>query len=130
MINKMILGITFIIVFTSAVCCNGGETKGDYETVVTFKLNKTIKFPDFRLTFTGERQEISKFPNGNSFTFTYFDFTISNKKYEKKVSWTAGTGDIAPINFEFNGMKFSLELRFLEKKNKKLDDDELVITKL
>jgi hypothetical protein len=78
----------------------------------------------------GERKQTTTFPNGNTFTFTYYDFKIKNDKEEKTISWTSGTGEIAPAYFEINGMKFMLELRYWEKEKKKLDDDELVITKM
>jgi hypothetical protein len=130
MINKIILGITFINIIVSIASCNFRGSKCDYGEIVTFKINETIKFPDFKLTFTGERKETSKFPNGNTITFTYYDFKINNTSYQKTISWTAGTGDITPLNFDYSGIKYTLELKYREETKTKLDDDELVINKL
>ncbi|RPI18943.1 MAG: hypothetical protein EHM58_03545 [Ignavibacteriae bacterium] len=110
--------------------CNDSNSASQYSSVVRYDLNKTIAFPDFDLTYIGERKETSKFPNGNSFTFTFYDFKIKKGDVEKTISWSSGTGDIAPANFEFNGQKYTLELRYFEKEKEKLDNDELVISKL
>lgn len=45
---------------------------------------------------------------------------------EKVVSWTSGTGDIVPAEFEINGNNYYLELGMSEKHGQ-LQQDELVI---
>ncbi len=129
MTKIIILSLMSIFTFTGAKSC-GSDSEGDYGKVVSYGQDKPIKFPDFTLTYTGETKKTSHFDNGNSFTFTYQNFLIKNDKDEKTISWSSGTGDIAPANFEFKGMKFMLELRYYEKENKRLGDGEMVITKL
>lgn len=119
----------FCCLFTFCRCGNK-HSNPDYGEVVKFETNKPINYPDFEITYIGERKQTSTFPNGNSFTFTYYDFKLKKGAEEKTISWTSGTGIIEPANFEFNGMKFQLELRSYEKEKKKLDNDEMVITKL
>src|SRR3989304_6020480 len=116
--NQFFLNIIILCMFASSISCNGSSSTAGYGKIVTFKKDKTISFPDFKLTYIGERKETSKFPNGNEFTFTYYDFTLKKDNEEKTVSWTAGTGDIGPINFEFAGNKFMIELRYWEKGKK------------
>ena len=129
MIKIFLLTLTsFVILFP--LSCRGKNSDGDYSKVVSFSKDAPVSFPDFELTYTGERKQTTTFPNGNSFTFTYYDFKIKNDKEERTISWSAGTGEIAPAYFEINGVKFMLELRYWEKEKKKLDGDELVITKL
>jgi hypothetical protein len=40
---------------------------------------------------------------------------VGSGKTEKTVSWTAGTGDIGPVTFEFGGKRYQLELRRSDK---------------
>jgi hypothetical protein len=51
---------------------------------------------------------------------------VRNANVEKVVSWSSGTGDIAPVEFEIGGKHYQLELRHSEKLGK-LQDNELVI---
>lgn len=130
MVKLILLPIIITYFLVLALGCNGSVPTGEYNKITSFSENKPIKYPDFELTYIGERKQTSTFPNGNSFTFTYYDFKVRNEKEEKTVSWTTGTGVIEPVNFEINGMKFMLELRYWEKEKKKLDEDVLVVTKL
>jgi hypothetical protein len=71
----------------------------------------------------GERREsLPIYPRA----FLYYDFKITKEKTEKAVSWTAGTGDIAPARFEISGKHYQLESRHSDKLGK-LKDNELVI---
>jgi hypothetical protein len=108
-------------------CSSNGD--GKYGEAVKYYEKSVVKFPDFDLTYMGERKQTANFPNGNSFTFTYFDFKIKTATEEKTVSWTSGTGEIAPAYFEIGGAQYMLELRSTENGKKKIDDDEVVITK-
>jgi hypothetical protein len=130
MIGKSILVTIMALswLFGGEGCKSQGSAA--YGTVVTFSKGKVISFPDFDLEYTGETSSTSTFPNGNSFTFKYQEFKISKDGQSTVVKWTTGTGIIEPANFEFRSMKFSLELRNAEALKKKLDDDELVVTKL
>lgn len=74
---------------------------------VKFSPNSPLKFEDFELTHTGERRVVSdKFPRG----FLYHDFKIKTAAEEQTVSWSSGTGDIAPSVFVIGGKKYELEL--------------------
>jgi hypothetical protein len=119
-----VLTLSFLSFFCSA---KSGDV--NYDTVVEYSKAQKIKFPDFTLEYMGERTEKKEFSNGNSFTFKFYDFKVSNSSAEKTISWSSGTGVIDPIPFEFDGKKYELERAYSEKLAKKLDDDELVIVK-
>jgi len=128
-IKKNIKYFLTIILTLLSVNCSSKNGGGDYNTVIEFSKGEQIKFPDFTLEFTGERSEKKEFPNGNSFTFKFYDFNISNGSAKQTVSWSAGTGLIDPHPFEFEGKQYELELKNSEKLSKKLDENQLVIVK-
>lgn len=131
-LKQMFYKIFFIslisFIFSAAISCSHGNISGNYGEITSYKKDQPVLFPDFTLTYTGERKETSTFPNGKKFTFTFYDFKIKSNDEEKTISWTSGTGVIEPLDFEFAGKKFTLELRYRENEKKKLDEDELVIT--
>lgn len=102
-----------------------------YGQPVEFSLTKEIKFPDFTVRFLGTRREISKvYTRG----FLYYDFEISSNKGSKvTASWSAGTGELGPIEFSLDDKKYFLELRAnsLETDPKKmwLQQNEMIIWK-
>lgn len=107
----------------------------DYKTKVKFALDKKVRFPDFDLIYKG----IISIPGPNKakFKITKYVFRIiSIDGNSKLIFWSSGTGVIAPRRFEFNNIKYTLELRFSENINavklmdKKLEDDELVISEI
>ena len=60
-----------------------------------------------------------------------FFITISKVRtpnIEKIVSWSSGTGDIGPVEFEIGDKRFLLELRHSDELGK-LNENELVIWK-
>jgi hypothetical protein len=130
-IKKYINYLLIFIIALLTVNCSSKNSNGmnDYNSVVEFSKGEQIKFPDFVLEYAGERSEKKDFPNGNSFTFKFYDFNISGRTDKKTISWSAGTGVIAPLSFEFAGIQFELELRNSEKLSKKLDENHLVIVK-
>lgn len=75
--------------------------------------------------YIGEhRVSNDKFPNG----FLYQDFKAKTINEEKTISWSSGTGDIAPTVFEIGGKNYELELRISDKLGK-LAENELVVWK-
>ena len=120
----VILLISFLNLF-----CSGPKGMNEYNTVVKYSKSEKLQFPDFKLEFTGTRDEKKEFPNGNSLNFRFYDFVVSNDKTQKNISWSSGTGDIAPLDFEFDGKKYQLELSNSEKLKTKLGNTELVIVK-
>ncbi len=92
---------------------------------VRFTQNVPVKFEDFTIVYIGERRATSDiFPR----SFLYHDFKIQNQTEEKTVSWTGGTGDIAPTAFEIGGKTYELELRMSDKFGK-LAENELAVWK-
>jgi hypothetical protein len=90
---------------------------------VKYCAGQKIEFPDFVIEYVGERrQSVSAYPRG----FLYYDFKVRNANVEKVVSWSSGTGDIGPVEFEIGGKHYQLELRHSDKLGK-LNDNELVI---
>lgn len=124
--KPLLILVAAVFVFS----CSKTDEPAEYLKPVKYSKNTPVKFADFDMTYVGERRESIPFHAGKEITIVFHDFRISNEKESKTITWTSGTGDIAPVNFEFNGSKYRLELRILEKEKKKLADDELVITKL
>jgi hypothetical protein len=114
-----------LLAFAGLVSCGNAasEQKVLYGARVKYRTGEKIEFPDFTIEYVGERRKsVSVYPRG----FLYYDFKISRGKTEKVVSWTAGTGDIAPAQFEIAGKHYRLELRRSDQLGK-LKDGELVI---
>ena len=111
-----------IFAFAGVVSRGHAKQNASYGTRVKYRAGK-IEFPDFTVEYLGERRKsLPVYPRG----FLYYDFKITSGKTEKVISWTTGTGDIAPIQFEISGKHYQLELRHLDKLGK-LNDNELVI---
>jgi hypothetical protein len=92
---------------------------------VRFSPNTRIKFKDFSIIYIGERRVSSdKFPNG----FLYHDFKVQNQIENIIVSWSSGTGDIAPTAFQIGGKNYELELAMSDRLGK-LAENELVVWK-
>ena len=75
---KYLLLTAFIFLNLNCYSRNSGG-KQEYETIVSFSKGEKIEFADFILEYIGEREQKSTFPNGNSFTFRYKDFSVSEK---------------------------------------------------
>lgn len=117
-----------IILTLSVLMLFGCGSKGGdagYDSVVSYSKGSQLKYPDFTLEYIGEREE----KTGVGLTFKFYDFSVTNGASKKTVSWSSGTGDIGPAQFEFEGKQYQLELHYSDKLKKKLGDDELVITK-
>ena len=114
-----------LLAFIGPVSCGhaASEQTASYGARVKYEVGKKIKFPDFTIEYVGERRKSGPvYPR----PFLYYDFKISQGTNEKMVSWTAGTGDIGPMDFEVGGKHYQIELRQSDKLGK-LKDDELVI---
>jgi hypothetical protein len=96
---------------------------GTYETKIKYEKGKEIVFPDFSLVYLGKRHR-----NDPAFKpgFTYYDFQISKDSVKQIVSWSSGTGDIAPKAFKVGGKDFYLELSTSIKLGR-LDDQEMAV---
>jgi hypothetical protein len=95
-----------------------------YGEKVRYEKGIAVQFPDFTLTYTGDRWLSGK--NGATWSMVFNLFNISDGKNSKEVSWSSGTGNIVPNPFEFNGKRYSIE-RALSDKFGQLKQDELII---
>ena len=112
-----------LLAYAAASDSHATSEKASYGTRVKYQARQKIELPDFTIEFVGERRESSPtYPRG----FLYYDFKVSSGKTEKTVSWSAGTGDIGPVEFDISGKHYQLELRHSDKLGK-LKDNELVI---
>ena len=125
MTNNSSLIFLGLLAFIGPVSCGhaASEQTASYGARVKYEVAKKIEFPDFTIEYVGERRKSGPvYPR----PFLYYDFKVSQGTTEKMVSWTAGTGDIGPMDFEVGGKHYQLELRHSDKLGK-LKDDELVI---
>ncbi len=98
-----------------------------YDSVVLFSKNTPLVFPHFTVTFTGTTDV--KPDAAPQLTFTYYHFTIkSHDGRTRTLSWSSGTGVIAPKPFVVENQLYALELKFVEKTSQQLADSELVIS--
>lgn len=81
--------------------------KSDYGKVTQYGLNQEIQFPDFNLKFIGTREIPG--PNNAKWYATIYDFIVSDKDGSQTVSWSSGSGDIAPRKFSIGGKDYFLE---------------------
>ena len=101
------------------------ETIAPYGSPVNFR-SAPLTFKDFKLSYLGEREMAGP----GQLVFHYDDFKIESGSGTQRLSWSPGTGVIAPVSFSVGKEQFLLELHRTLHGNKKLADDELVITKL
>ncbi len=98
-----------------------------YDSIVTFKMEEKIYFPDFSIEYLGKKSVSG--PNNAKWSITTFYFNLRNDNQTKQISWSFGSGEIAPMPFEFCQKIFFIELKYAEKMKKWLKDNELVIGK-
>jgi hypothetical protein len=124
--STLIFLVGFVLAVAGPISCGhaASEQKASYGTRVKYRPGEKIEFPDFTIEYIGERRKATPaYPRG----FRYYDFKVSKGNVEKMVSWTTGTGDIGPVEFEIVGKDYQLELRHSDKLGK-LKDNELVIS--
>jgi hypothetical protein len=110
---------------TVFVAIAGEPDAAEYGTKVRFGKDRSVTFPHFTLTYVGDRRVKSRvYPRG----FLFHDFRVTNGGTQT-ISWSSGTGEIAPTEFKVGRRRFSLELSRSEK-NGRPDPDELVINQL
>lgn len=120
---RAFLGHLLVSLFVAA-CAPGGPA-ADYGEKVAFRKDRPVQFPDFVLTYLGERQVAAeRFPRG----FLFRDFRVAGSSGTQTVSWSSGTGDIGPTRFRAGPKSFVLELQRADALGP-LKPDELVITR-
>ena len=123
--SALIFLVGCVLAFVGIVSCGqaASEQKALYGTRVKYQAGQKIEFPDFTVEYVGERRKsLPVYPRA----FLYYDFKVRTANIEKVVSWSSGTGDIGPVEFEIGSKRFLLELRHSDKLGK-LNDNELVI---
>jgi hypothetical protein len=97
----------------------------DYGTRVRFAPDTTLAFADLSLRYLGPRRVDTRpvYPHG----FLYHDFEARTGQETTPVSWSSGTGSIAPVEFGLAGRTYVLELGASVLSDKVLAPDELVL---
>jgi hypothetical protein len=89
-LSKILILLMMMIASTlSFGCSSDSARKHDYGEVVSYSQSGKLQFPDFTFEYTGERSEKKEFPNGNSFTFRYYDFKLTGGTETKTISWSS-----------------------------------------
>jgi hypothetical protein len=115
--------IGIVVLLLCGVAASADPTLVAYGKKVEFRRNCVIRFPDFTLTFLQQRHVPSTmFPRG----FVYYEFRAHSGEETVDVSWSEGTGEIAPVSFRIASAEFLLELK-LSKATGWLKDGELVV---
>ena len=125
--SSLVLLICVLAAFAGPMSCGHAapDSQASYGVRVKYRPGKKIKYSDFTIEYVGEHRESTPaYPRG----FLYYDFKVRTANIEKVVSWSSGTGDIGPVEFEIGGKRFLLELRRSDKLGK-LKENELVIWK-
>ena len=111
---------------TSVSCVRGtaSPVEAAYGSKVKFKEGRALRLPDFELTYRGRRRVTPpQYPRG----WWVDDFKVRAGSSEQTVSWSAGTGDIGPVQFRVGATLFQIELVRSDKLGP-LTKDELVVS--
>ena len=101
--------ISLFITLVGLVACMAAPAPvaAEYGLVYPFRTGAVLRYPDFTLTYIGERRVSSDvFANG----FLNHDFSVSTTSDTNTISWSAGTGDIGPTAFVVGSERYLLEL--------------------
>lgn len=100
-----------------------------YGSITSFSVNTPLTYPHFTITFTGTKAVTPA--AAPQLTFTYYNFTIvSDDGRMRTLSWSSGTGVIAPKHFVVDTQLFALELKAAGENGQQLTDSELVISQV
>jgi hypothetical protein len=79
----------------------------NYGTPFILEKGNPDSFPDFTIEYLGEREvEAPKYIHR---VFRYKDYKITSGEFEETISWTSGTGLLAPLKFVVLEKKFSFQ---------------------
>ncbi len=98
-----------------------------YGEIISFSQNQALQFPDFSIRYLGNTSK--KFDLNPKLKFTYYNFAVTAlDNRERTLRWSSGTGDIAPKSFVVGNKTYQLELKYVEKYDRRLTDNEMVIS--
>jgi hypothetical protein len=117
--------LSMLPLLLAGACVAPGPGTAPYGAKIVFRANSPIQFRHFVLTFIGERHvSFPEYPRG----FDTHDFRVASGPETLTVSWSAGTGEIAPALFTVAGQRFMLELVYSERRGR-LGENEVVVTR-
>lgn len=96
-----------------------------YGTKVLAIKDARVHFPDFDLTYTGTTSR--SVPNNKKLSITFHHYELERNGVSGEVRWSSGLGEIAPIQFDFDGKKYAIE-RAISDTVGSLSENEIVIT--
>ena len=121
-VSYSLLLLHLCVLVASSPAADSSDTVA-YGSKVRFVLDRTLRFPDFEMTYAGKRHVTPpQYPRG----WWVHDFKVGGRGDEQTVSWSSGTGDIGPTRFKVNGTDFQIELSRSDKLGP-LREDELVV---
>ncbi len=121
---KSVLILVMASLMSVSICSNETSAKHEYGSIIIFTENDTLSFDDLSLQYIGNHRE--EVPSYGEFLLS--NFQIWNQNTDTIVSWTDGTGEIAPAEFQFAGDNFRLELEYSLELGM-LESNELVLWK-
>jgi hypothetical protein len=105
----LILLITFCLNACGLSGANENKVQ-NYGEKVSYTDGKEIKYPDFIVKFGGTREK--GYPKPDSSTkLVFYDFQVTKGDKKQTVSWSSGTGDIAPAFFYVEGVDYVFEMQ-------------------
>jgi len=121
-VRMTVLGVMVLAAVTPAC---GADKPAVYGTRVDYKKGKPVEYPDFVLTYAGQREVQGPiYPR----PFIYQDFDAVSKGKTTRVSWSSGTGAIGPQWFSVDRRPYQLELSYADKVGK-LKNGEMVVSR-
>lgn len=88
---------------------NSTATKTSYGEWVSYSQNRPIQFQDFDLEFLGTEDNIF-YPGTDRRLAPIYKFDASKGDKVSPFSWSEGTGEIAPADFELHGSTYFVEI--------------------
>jgi len=109
---------------------NGSEkVKANYRERASFSRDTWVEFPDFDLLYLGTGVNTS---GGMHVPIKSYYFRIVRGTEENIIFWTAGTGVIGPIPFEFSDNDYMIEMKrtaYGREGEVELGENELIISR-
>lgn len=125
-VRVSLLSLLVLHLSALAACSRAADSSDPvaYGSKVRFSVDRTLRFPDFQVTYVGKRHVTpTQYPRG----WWIYEFKVRGKSGEQTVSWSAGTGDIGPSRFKVAGVDFQIELSRSDKLGP-LREDEMVVS--